>query len=234
MMRAARLGHVLIASLIASICVAPSANAQTLAGEWQGSVTCDGLYNEASQSPLKITLSPTGGSSYALTASFLNATATGTVYGSEVSWSGGNFFNALTATGSVNNDRMSGEYSQSIGPTCIWHASKLSENDFTTTVASTSAEQPTDAMGVDCGVRKEMLATKLRQATDEMDELARLPANCEPNRTNLARTVNGYGESIVIMSRYLSKCNMVEAAKFKKRGEWFYTASSELITSCMQ
>lgn len=234
MMRAARLDHVLMASLMTSICVAPSANAQTLAGEWQGSVTCDGLYNDASQSALRITLSPTGGSSYALTASFLNTTATGTVAGSEVSWRGGNFFNALTATGSVNKDRMSGEYSQSIGPTCIWHASKLSEIDFTTTVTSTGAGQPTDAMGVDCGVRQEMLATKLRQATDEMDVLARLPANCELNRTNLARTVNGYGESIVTMSRYLSKCNIVEADKFRKRGEWFYTAGSELMTSCMQ
>lgn len=236
MMRAARLDHVLISLLIASIFVTPSAYAQTLAGEWQGSVTCDGLYNEGSSSPLTITLSPTSGSNYALTASFLNATATGTVDGSEVSWSGGNFLNALTATGNVNKDRMSGEYSQSMGPTCVWQASKISGSDFTTTITSTpaSTQRLTDGMGVDCGAREEMLATELRKATDKMAELNRLPANCELNRTNLARTVNGYGQSIVTMSHYLSKCNTVEAAEFTKRGEWFYTAGSELITSCMQ
>lgn len=233
-MRAATLGHVLIAPLIALISVAASANAQTLAGEWQGSVTCDGLYNEASSSPLKITLSPAGGSSYALTASFQNTTATGTVDGSEVSWGGGNFFNALTATGNVNKDRMSGQYSRSMGPTCVWQASKISGSDLTTTISQTSAERSIDGMGVDCRVREEMLATKLRQAADEMAELERLPANCELNRTKLARTVNGYGESIVTMSRYLSQCNMVEAAEFTKRGEGFYAASWELIASCMQ
>jgi hypothetical protein len=229
MMRVVKLAYALAATLVVAFAPA-SATAQTLAGEWRGSVTCNGLYNEASPSSLKITLSPTGGSSYALTASFQNTTAAGTVDGSQVSWSGGSFFNALTATGNVNKDRMSGEYSQSMGPTCIWQASKVSENEFT----ATSAERPTDGMGVDCGVRKEMLATELKKATDKMAELDRLPANCELNRTNLARTVNGYGESIVTMSRYLSKCNMVEAAEFTKRGEWFYTAGSELITSCTQ
>ena len=235
MMRVAELAHAHASTLMVLVFAPMSANAQTLAGEWQGSVTCDGLYNEASSSPLKITLSPTGGSSYALTASFQNTTATGTVDGSEVSWGGGNFFNTLTAAGNVNKDRMSGQYSQSMGPTCDWQASKVSGSDFTATItAAISAERSTDGMGVDCGVRKEMLATALRKATDKMAELDRLPANCEPNRTNLARTVNGYGESIVTMSRYLSQCNMIEAAEFTKRGEGFYAASWELITSCLQ
>ena len=170
MMRVAELAHALASTLMVLVFAPMSANAQTLAGEWQGSVTCDGLYNEASSSPLKITLSPTGGSSYALTASFQNTTATGTVDGSEVSWGGGNFFNTLTAAGNVNKDRMSGEYSQSMGPTCIWQASKVSGSDFTTTITSASTQRPTDGMGVDCGVREEMLATELRKATDRMAE----------------------------------------------------------------
>lgn len=231
-MRVAGLGRVLIALSIGSISVAPSANAQDLAGEWRGSVTCNGLYNEISPWPLTITLSPTGGSTYALSASFLNANVTGTVDGSEVFWSGGSFFNTLTATGKVNNHHMSGQYSQSMGSTCIWSASKVIGNDFALTV--TPAERRTDRMGVDCEVRKQTLATELGEAAEKMAELSRLPANCELVRTNLARSVNGYGKSIVAMSRFHSQCNSVEAAEFKEQGERFYTSGWEIMASCTQ
>jgi hypothetical protein len=231
-MRVARLAHVLIALLIGSASVAPSANAQDLAGEWRGSVTCNGLYNEVSPWPLKITLSPTGVSTYALHASFLNASATGTVDGSEVSWSGGSFFNTLTATGNVNNHHMSGQYSQSMGSTCIWSASKVIGNEFALTI--TPAERQKDRMGVDCEVRKQMLAAELGEATEKMSELSRLPANCEFARTNLARSVNGYGKSIVTMSRYHSTCSSIEAAEFREQGERFYTSGWEIMASCTQ
>lgn len=58
-----------------------------------------------------------------------------------VTWSGGNFLQALGATGNVNKDRMSGEYKQSTGPTCIGQASKVSGSGFTTNQQTLSSSE---------------------------------------------------------------------------------------------
>jgi hypothetical protein len=221
---------VAVVALVMSGLLSPSV-AQELAGQWVGRVTCGGQYAEMPDWKLVLSVSHSGGASYALQASMSNAQGAGSIRGSSVSFSAGNFLNSLTFRGTVSGSRMSGKYTQATGHVCSWNATKVGGIKAPAPITREAAK---DAMGVPCSTRRQQVMDAQKEADHYAGKLNRHSGKCDLDQQNFSKLLHGAGLRMQDLARYYSTCDPVTSKEFRARADRFVNSGLKAHAHCLQ